>query len=452
MDLDLAAAAGPAETALPSLGPDAAWGGNPVLGRLLRPSRRLRRFDRKRPWLLDAAIVLAVLGLSLADLIAASGTQATPGTLGARVHVPAAAYYVLSAALIAPLWWRRRAPATAAFVILAVGFVPTVLGLGSLAAFFATLISLFNLALHGSLRLFAWVTALAAAENVVEAFTQVPDGTRLASLLYLLATVATTAAVGLTMRIRRMYLTALEDRARRLEIERDQRVRLTAAAERTRVAREMHDIVGHSLSVMVTLADGAATLATRDNERSAQTLLMLGETGRQAMGELRRVLTVLHEGEDEADRELSPQPGIGDLDLLLSRVRTAGLAVTYRTAGELAVLSNGLQLTVYRIVQEALTNTLKHAGTAAATEVTVSAEAGAVRVRIADTGKPPGAPAPSVEDAEPGHGLIGIRQRAALYDGTVAIGPREDRPGWVVDVRLDATIDPARRATEIDLR
>ncbi len=451
MDLDLAAAAGPAETALPSLGSEAAWG-NPVLSRLLRPSRRLRRLDRRRPWLLDAAIVLSVVGLSLADLIAGSGTRATAGTLGAHLRFPAPAFYVFSAALIIPLWWRRRAPAATAFVILAVALVPTVFGLGLLAAFFATRNALFTLAQHGSLRLFVWVTALVAAENIVEAFTQIPDGTRLSSLIYLLATVATTAAVGLTMRIRRMYLAALEERAERLEVERDQRVRLTAAAERSRVAREMHDIVGHSLSVMVTLADGAAALATRDNERSAQTLHVLGETGRQAMGELRRVLSVLHEGEDEADRELSPQPGIGDLDMLLSRVRTAGLAVTYRTAGDLAVLSNGLQLTVYRIVQEALTNTLKHAGTAAATDVSVTAEAGSVQVRIADTGAPPNAPVPLAADEDPGHGLIGIRQRAALYDGVVAIGPREDRPGWLVDVRLDATIDPTRQATGIDLR
>ena len=423
----------------------------------MRPSRRLRGFDRRHPWLLDAAIVLFVAGISLANLLT-GGAHAASGTAGARHHFPAAVAYVFSGALIVPLWWRRRAPATAAFIIAALMLVPAILGLGLLAAFCASLISLYNLALHGSLRLFVWVTALTAAENVVEAFTQTPEGNLLTNLILLLATVAAAAAIGLTMRIRRMYLTALEDRARRLEIERDQRVKLTAAAERTRVAREMHDIIGHSLSVMVTLADGGATLAARDNERSAQTLRVLGDTGRQAMGELRRVLSVLHEGEDGEDRELSPQPGIGELDVLLSRVRTAGLAVSYRTGGELAVLSDGLQLTVYRIVQEALTNTLKHAGTSASTEVTVAAEADTVQVRITDTGTPPDAPAPIAQaiargqDDEPGHGLIGIRQRAALYNGVVAIGPREGRPGWVVDVRLDATVDPAHRTSETDLR
>ena len=115
-------------------------------------------------------------------------------------------------------------------------------------------------------------------------------------------------ALGLTLRIRRMYLATLEDRATRLEVERDQRVRLTAAAERSRVAREMHDIVGHNLSVMVGLADGAATLAAHHNEQSAEALRILGDTGRQAMGELRRVLGVLRE---EPGRRTAAQPAAG---------------------------------------------------------------------------------------------------------------------------------------------
>jgi signal transduction histidine kinase len=204
-------------------------------------------------------------------------------------------------------------------------------------------------------------------------------------------------------------------------------------------------------------------LATRDNEHSAPAPRTLGDTGRQAMDELRRVLGALRDDQDDEGARLTPQPAIGDLDTLLARVRAAGLPVTYRTAGDLAGLSSGLQLTVYRIVQESLTNTLKHAGTAATCEVSVLAEAGAVTVRVVDTGTGTGTPADApvsarlADEADKaaqagaaveggGHGLVGIRQRAALYNGSVTIGPRPDQPGWIVDVRLDATVEPTHPA------
>ncbi|MFD8820662.1 sensor histidine kinase, partial [Streptomyces sp. NPDC059627] len=227
-----------------------------------------------------------------------------------------------------------------------------------------------------------------------------------------------------------------------LQIEQEQRVRLTAAAERSRVAREMHDIVGHNLSVMVSVADGAAVLAGNRGERSAEALRILGDTGRQAMSELRRVLGVLREGADD-ERPLAPQPGIGDLDPLLARVRAAGLPVTYRTVGDPDALGDGVQLTVYRIVQESLTNTLKHAGPGASAEVTVGVAPGRVHVGVADTGAPPEPSGGSTgTTGSTGHGLVGIRQRAAMYGGTVVAGPREDGPGWLVDVVLDVPSAP----------
>ena len=213
---------------------------------------------------------------------------------------------------------------------------------------------------------------------------------------------------------------------------------------RSRVAREMHDIVGHNLSVMVSLADGAAILAANRGERSTDALRILADTGRQAMSELRRVLGVLREAQDE-ERTLSPQPGIRDLDPLMARVRAAGLPVAYRTVGGLDSLGDGVQLTVYRIVQESLTNALKHAGTSAAAEVDITAEAGEVRIRVVDTGIPPGAPPPpkaAAHEHASGHGLVGIRQRAAMYGGTVIIGPRDTGYGWVVDVVLEAAPAP----------
>ncbi|WP_308299031.1 histidine kinase [Streptomyces sp. GESEQ-35] len=294
-----------------------------------------------------------------------------------------------------------------------------------------------------------WAVATAAANLILCVWVLVPVDNPLRGLFFLLGTVTAATAIGLTLRIRQMYLAALEDRARRLEIEHEQRVRLTAAAERSRVAREMHDIVGHNLSVMVSVADGAATLAANRNEQSAETLRILGDTGRQAMSELRRVLGVLREEQDDVTM-LSPQPGIRDLDALLARVRAAGLRVAYRTVGDLDSLSGGVQLTVYRIVQEALTNTLKHAGTGSTAEVSVAVDATTVRVRVADTGVPPEASVRTGAEPRtegPGHGLVGIRQRAAMYGGSVTIGPRDTGHGWMVDVALDASSAPAPSAS-----
>ncbi|MFI1488596.1 sensor histidine kinase [Streptomyces sp. NPDC020747] len=374
-------------------------------------------------------------------------TSDGPGPFGnteGRDDLPTAVSYVVSAALVVPLWWRRRAPAPVYFVVTLVALVQEALGL-QLAAGIAAFIALYTMARYGSLRLLSWTAAVAIAQVMVPFLVNLPDEDWLQSLFFQLATVTAAAAVGLTLRTRQMYLTALEDRARRLEIERDQREQLTVAAERSRVAREMHDIVGHNLSVMISVADGAATLAANRSEQSEQVLRILGDTGRQAMSELRRVLGVLRE-EQHGERPLSPQPGIRDLDALLARVRTAGLGVTYRSVGDLDSLGSSVQLTVYRIVQEALTNTLKHAGAGSTAEVAVTADSGQVRIRVADTGAPPEVRGPGPQPDDPGHGLVGIRQRAALYRGTATIGPRDDRPGWIVDVLIHASDEPAPSA------
>ncbi|MGY0055609.1 sensor histidine kinase [Streptomyces sp. LZ34] len=427
----------------PSPGLDAAWG-HPFLGRLLRGQRERQRLDRRHPWLLDTAVVLVVVCVSLPDLLWGSG-DAPFGGRDSRDQLPSGVLFAFAAALVIPLRWRRRAPAVTFFVIALVSLAQWSLGIW-LSAGISALIALYTLARHGSLRLLGWAGALAAAEAALAVSVLVPVEHPLLGLFFLLGTTTAAIAVGLTLRIRRMYLAALEDRARRLEIEHDQRVRLTAAAERSRVAREMHDIVGHNLSVMVGVADGAATLAANRNEQSAEALRILGDTGRQAMSELRRVLGVLREAQDDV-RMLSPQPGVRDLDPLLARVRAAGLRVAYRTVGDLDSLSSGVQLTVYRIVQEALTNTLKHAGTGSAAEITVAADVGKVRIRVADNGVPPAEPvraepAPRTGSDDAGHGLVGIRQRAAMYGGSVTIGPRDTGHGWIVDVVLDVPPAP----------
>jgi signal transduction histidine kinase len=164
-------------------------------------------------------------------------------------------------------------------------------------------------------------------------------------------------------------------------------------------------------------------------------LRLIGETGRQAMTELRRMLGALREYTDAP--QLSPQPGLADIDSLCGRIRAAGPGVVYRTTGDVDALDRGVQLAAYRIVQEALTNSLKHAGPDTATQVSLGVVEHQLHIKIQDTGPPVENPALGGA-AEDGHGLIGMRERAALYGGTVSAGPRPGG-GWTVQTELDLT-------------
>jgi signal transduction histidine kinase len=401
---------------------------------LLRVLSRLREADRRRPWLLDATVVVLAAAAAPPDLLVRSPGHPVSRPVGAGL--PVGVVLAIAAVLVVPLWWRRRAPVAVFVVSLFVCPVLWSLGLGPAAAA-VLLITLYNLALHGSPRAICWALPVTVAGWVLIVVLVIPAANPVAFLVLSTGTGVGAVALGLTLRISRLYLSALRDRAARLEIERDQRVRLTAAAERARIAREMHDIVGHNLSVMVNLADGAAVLTARDPGRTEQALHLIGDTGRQAMDELRRVLGVLRESpEQQEDTLRAPQPGIRDLETLLDRVRAAGLPVTYRTAGPVDELGRGVQLTVFRVVQEALTNTLKHVGPGATADVTVTVEDSRLRVRVTDTGSSSWERT-TAPRGDTGQGLVGIRQRAALYDGTVTIGPRDDNQGWIVEVLMD---------------
>lgn len=198
----------------------------------------------------------------------------------------------------------------------------------------------------------------------------------------------------------------------------------------------MHDIVGHNLSVIITLADAGAYATDAAPERGKEALHLIGDTGRTALGELRRVLGVLREASDvpATTPELSPQPGLADIEALCDGVRTAGLEIVYRTVGEVDALDRGMQLTVYRIVQEALTNTLKHAGAGTRVTLSVIVEDDRLVIRVQDNGRA-GRPGPWNEE---GHGLVGMRERAALYGGDISAGPATGG-GWTVRATLDLT-------------
>ena len=176
------------------------------------------------------------------------------------------------------------------------------------------------------------------------------------------------------MRYRRAYYLALEDRAARLERERDAQARIAAAAERARIARELHDVVAHNVSVMVVQADGACYALDADPERARQALGAISATGRQALAEMRRLLGVLRSGDEQA--ELAPLPGIDQLRDLLEQARAAGLTVSFTLEGVPRPLPEGAALAAYRVVQESLTNTRKHGGIGASVAVTLAVHRG----------------------------------------------------------------------------
>ncbi|MDV9174046.1 sensor histidine kinase [Streptomyces sp. W16] len=418
-----------AETDLP-------WS-HPVAGGLSRFGRRIKQGDRRHPWVLDTALIVVVAVMfCLPDLLDDDDGRRR-GFDNSFIHLPWPATLALQAGLVLPLLWRRRRPTPAFAVITAVFFVQAGLGVW-LRADVALLISLYSLVLHGQLRRLPVACAVTLAALGLFALRLPSEVPVLDALFVLFSTITAAVALGFVVRIRRAQLAVLRDRAARLEIERDQRSKLAAAAERTRVAREMHDIIGHNLSVIITLADGGAYATDLAPERGKQALLLIGDTGRQALGELRRMLGVLRVQTPTPDApELSPQPGVADLDALCARIRAAGPQVVYRTGGEPAALDRGVQLTVYRIVQEALTNALKHAGHDTRVELTVNVEDTRVHIDCHDTG--PGTattePAPSHDQ---GHGLAGMRERAALYHGTVTAGPASGG-GWTVRATLDLT-------------
>jgi signal transduction histidine kinase len=253
---------------------------------------------------------------------------------------------------------------------------------------------------------------------------------------------------GYYVRTRRAALEALADQAERLRYERDQQAQLAAAAERARIAREVHDIVAHNIAVMITLADGAAYTAGASPGQSASLMGQVSATGRSALAEMRRLVGVLRE---PAEPGHAPQPGLDDVEELIATVRAAGLPARLTVAGPPFPLPPSAQLALYCITQEALTNTLKHAPGATA-EVRVAYLPGQVELEVTDDGGP-GVPA----GAEPpgprgsGHGIAGMRERAATFGGQVAAGPSPGA-GWRVRsvLRLAPTPAGGEPATRAD--
>jgi signal transduction histidine kinase len=326
-------------------------------------------------------------------------------------------------ALSLPLVWRRRQPSAVFLVLAALAFAQWLVHINVIGDV-SLLIALYTVAVNESrLR-----TAVAASILELGAVLAAISDGGFREFIGLSALSVASGVLGTSVRHRRALLASLEDRATRLELALGQQGLIAAAAERARIAREMHDIVAHNLTVMIALADGAVFAAARAPEKATTAMETVSVTGRQALTEMRRLLGVLRD--DDEGSTLVPQPGVPQIDQLVEQVRAAGLPVTLEVAGNGRALPGGAQLTVFRLVQEALTNSLKHAGASAAASVRLRYAADEIDVEVTDSGTPrPLARTPG------GRGLEGMRERAAVYAGTVEAGPRAGG-GWRVHAHL----------------
>jgi signal transduction histidine kinase len=377
---------------------------------------RVRAIDRRYAFLVDTLLAAGLLVLS-------SGWFVLTG--------PAHPDLGFTFALILPLVLRRRAPIAVFGVIAAVALLQWLTSV-PMVADAALLVALYTVAVESH-----WVQVVAAAAalevGVIMATVRWrPTGNAVKSVVFLSGLAFAALLAGVVVRAMRNQMSWLAERAQRLERERDQQTSLAAAAERARIAREMHDVVSHNIQVMVTLADAATAAQRRDPERSAEAMVEVSSTGRQALTDMRRLLGVLRDEPVLArDPLLAPQPGLDELDALVERVRAIGLLVSLEEAGRPFALSEAAELTVYRIVQEALTNVMKHARDPHSAVVRVTFDDPDVTVQVTDDGS---GPAPG---SSGGLGVTGMMERAAAFGGTLAVGPLGNgTPGWRVEAVL----------------
>jgi signal transduction histidine kinase len=297
------------------------------------------------------------------------------------------------------------------------------------------LVAVYSVAAYG--RRWVALAGLAAAELGLAAVQLTPSKIGVGTLVGNLGVVAAAWLLGHFAHNYRAYAARLEERTAELEQAREELARRAVTEERLRLARELHDVVAHAMSVIAVQSGVGAHVAKTQPKEAAKALAAIEATSRAALEELRRLLGVLRQ-ENEPQGELAPVPGLGDLDGLLAEVAKAGLAVRLRVEGTPAPLPAGVDLSAYRIVQEALTNVVKHAGPARA-QVVVGYRDQDVRVEVTDDGQGTVA---SVSDgrAGTGHGLIGMRERVQVFGGDLDVGPCPDG-GFRVAARLPLAAD-----------
>ncbi len=435
---------GASDGAAHDAGRDADIGPGRELDGAWRVWERLRAFDRRYAFWVDLVVAIVLFVLS-------------SGWLGQHeVHTIHAGDLWFVSLLTLPLVFRRRAPMAVFFFIAGVALVQWLVT-GPLLADCALLVAMYTVAAECE-----WLLVLAAA-LILEAGVLMATvrwtigGNDLKSFVFLSGLAFAALLAGVVVRALGSQLEWLAERAQRLEFERDQQASLAAAAERARIAREMHDVVSHNIQVMVTLADAAAAASARDPEQATETMHEVSGTGRQALTDMRRMLGVLREEPaSDAPVPYAPQPGLGELGALVERVRGTGLPVSVEESGRPFVVSGAAGLTVYRIVQEALTNALKHAEHPGSVEVRLEYRDPDLSVQVIDDGRRRSGGGGigdgnavqedtqngSSPEADGGHGVAGMAERAASFGGTLEAGPRR-AGGWQVLATLRDCRAPA---------
>ncbi|WP_409329584.1 sensor histidine kinase [Trujillonella humicola] len=380
------------------------------------------------PWAVDALLAVVVLTVSLQPLLrpASCGCPPTPWWGWAVV-----------VAQCLPLVWRRRFPFTVSLVC---GALTAVQGLSSLpdpAVYFAGLVAMYSVAAHATRRL-ALVAAGIATVSIGLALLSDGSSADVEDWTILYLTFAAAWLLGDGARSRRLAAARAEERAASLEQTRAAEARQAVVEERNRIAREMHDVLAHSVSMMVVQAEAGPVVVERDPERAVQAFDAIGAAGRGALTELRRLLGVLRE--DEAG-PLAPQPGLDRLPDLVDSVRAAGVDVAWTPPTGLPPVPAALGLAAYRIVQEALTNVVKHAGPARV-DLRIGTDRDRLRIDVTDDGLGGGGPG-GTAGGSGGRGLEGMRERAAAVGGSVLTGPGPDG-GWRVTAELPLAAVPQR--------
>jgi signal transduction histidine kinase len=413
------------------------------------PGSLLRRVRELHPLVADGLLAGLITLLGLPQLFLDNQSLAK---LDIQFRDTDALAVLLTLAQAVPLVWRRRAPVTvlavtglAALAHLAIGYRPT-------WAEFGVLIALYTVAAHCPRRrsmLAAAAVAAGLAVYAALAMVRYPSPLEEDVQGWVVSYVQFAAAwfLGDVQQRRLAYTAKLEALNAQLATEQELRSRWAVAEERARIARELHDVVAHSVSVMVVQAGAARRTLASSPDQATTALGQIESTGRQALVEMRRLLGLLRDG-DREDAALAPQPGLAHLESLAAAAREAGLPVEVAVEGESRPLPAGVDLSAYRIVQEALTNSLKHAGPArASVRVCYGREVLEVQVWDDGPGAPGGAglavvtlgPGGVLEVSSPmaggGNGLIGMRERVAMFGGTLEAGPRPGG-GYRVAARL----------------
>ncbi|MET7645103.1 sensor histidine kinase [Streptomyces sp. NPDC005426] len=386
--------------------------------------QRLYDFIRRHPTGVDSFWAVFLLGISGMTIVVNGDGH---GGRGERIAV-----VPIVIGLCAVVALRRRAPEKMLLLAIATGVVQLAFGVEPTVANFAMLVITFTVATVGE----RWASRLALACSLCAAgLSQLrwpeqegaPRGWVESAFVVVVMTVPFVLAwvLGDSMRTRRAYFDQLEERAARLEREREAQSKVAVAAERARIARELHDVVAHNVSVMVVQADGAAYVMDAAPDQARQALETISGTGRQALAEMRRLLGVLRTGDSPETGEYVPQPDVDQIEDLVDQVRAAGLAVDFKIEGTPRPLPSGVELTAYRIVQEALTNTRKHGGPDAGASVRLVYFDDGLGLLVEDDGR--GAAHELYEDGGAdgaGHGMIGMRERVGMVGGTLDAGPR----------------------------